>query len=91
MSSANATLFEEKAAALMDNINNFAGNNKVPAWIKPFLESFKGFVKDVSGVFDELEARIGVQKAVTDGLSKDREVLQEKISMLDDALQEQLQ
>ena len=91
MSSANATLFEEKAAALMDNINNFAGNNKVPAWIKPFLESFKGFVKDVSGVFDELEARIGVQKAVTDGLSKDREVLQEKITMLDDALQEQLQ
>ena len=91
MSSSNAKLFEEKAAVLMDNINSFAGNNKVPAWIKPFFESFKGFVKDVSDVFNELEGRLGIHKAVTDGLSKDREILEEKLSAGDKALQDQLQ
>ena len=91
MSSSKVKLLEEKAAALMNNINSFAGNNKVPGWIKPFFESFKGFVKDVSDVFNELEGGLGIQKAVIDGLSKDREVLQEKLAVVNADLQDQLQ
>ena len=72
-------------------VNYMAANNKVPAWMKPFLESIKIFAKDVSNAINELEGRLGVQKAVTDGLAKDREILQEKITSVEIALQDQLQ
>ena len=83
--------FEEKANLLVANINTLAGNSKVPAWIKPFFETVKGFVKDVTDAFNDLEGSLKIQQAVTNGLSKDREGLLERLETVNNALQDQLQ
>ena len=86
-----ADTFQGKIDAFIANVSSTVANNKVPAWIKPFMDSIKILAQDVSDAFGELEGRLSIQVAVTDGLSKDREVLQEKLHLVDGALQDQLQ
>ena len=86
-----ADRFQEKMDLFVDNVKSMATNSKVPVWMKPFLESIKVFAQDVSNAFNDIEGRLGIQRAVTDGLAKDREMLQEKIVSVENALQDQLQ
>ena len=86
-----ADTFQGKIDTFIANVSSTVANKKVPAWIKPFMDSIKILAQDVSDAFAELEGRLSVQMAVTDGLSKDREVLQEKLHLVDGALQDQLQ
>ena len=91
MSISVADTFQDKIVQFVESVNSTVANNKIPAWMKPFMESIKTFAQDVSHAINDLEGRLSIQRAVTDGLAKDREVLQGKLRLVDDALQDQLQ
>ena len=71
--------FEEIVSTFIENVNSFVESNKVPAWIKPFLDLIKQFSNDIAVSFMELESNLGVQKAVTDALSIDRDRILEDL------------
>ena len=86
-----ANSFEGKLNSFITSTDSVLSNNKLPGWIKAFLESIRVFAKDVSDTFNVLEGRLSVQKAVTDGLSLERANLQEKLTVVENELNEQLQ
>ena len=71
--------FREKFNLFLVNTQSVS-EQKLPAWFRPFMETVKEISVNVTDAFEQLcrkqvdlEARLGVQKAVTDALEIDRE------------------
>ena len=90
--------FMVRVEAFQNNIKNVTGKNKPPAWFADFTKSLDIFVNDVSIAVKELDTRycqlegsFAIQKAIIDGLDKDRQSLNGKIRELEVDLEDQRQ
>ena len=73
------------------NVEQIASRKQCPAWFAEFSKQLETILGVVVTTVTDLESKLAIQKAVTDGLSNDRVILNEKISLLEEELEDQRQ
>ena len=81
--------FNEKMESFLKNVKEVNAMKNCPTWFGDFSNYLETFVKDIANTTMELESKLAVQKAVTDGLVTDRRKLQSKVIEIEEELEDQ--